>query len=49
MGPRVGIETEKSQDYHSYCLLTTPGPTQGTDHVQLAAKARPFGIELNDG
>lgn len=49
MGPRAGIGTEKCHDYHSYCLLTIPDPTQGTDHVEPRGKARPFSIELNDG
>lgn len=47
MGRRAGIRTEAFQDYHSYCLLTTPGPTQSTDHEELGMKAGNFNIELN--
>lgn len=49
MGRTAGVGTEEFQDYHSYCLLTSPGPTQSTDHVELGVKARNFNIELNYG
>lgn len=49
MGRMAGIGTEEFQDYHSYCLLTIPGPTQSTNHEDLRVKARNFNIELNYG
>lgn len=47
MGWKAGIGTERFHDYHSYCLLTIPGPTQSTDHVELGMKARNFNIKLS--
>lgn len=49
MGRMAGIGTEEFQDYHSYCLLTIPGPAQSTNHEELWVKARNFNIELNYG
>lgn len=49
MGLRASLGREKFQDCHSYCLLTTSGPTQSTDHMELRVKARKFNIALNYG